>query len=54
MEFNCRRIPVIVYRSASDKLAIDSFVLLICGLSLISPKIEKDCLANCLQSKICK
>ena len=54
MEFNCRRIPVIVYRSASDKLAIDSFVLLICGLSLISPKIEKDCLANCFQSKICK
>ena len=38
MEFNCRRIPVIVHRSASDKLAIDSLVLLICGLSLIPPQ----------------
>ena len=54
MEFNCRRISVIVHRSASDKLTIDSFVLLISGLSLIPPKIEKDCLANCFQSKICK
>ena len=53
MEFNCRRIPVIVHRSASDKLTIDSLVLLICGLSLIPPKIEKECLANCFQSKIC-
>ena len=32
-ECNCRRISVIVYRSASDKLAVDSFVLLVCGLS---------------------
>ena len=54
MEFNCRRIPVIVHRSASDKLAIHSFVLFICGLTLIPPKVEKECLANCFQSKICK
>ena len=54
MEFNCRRISVIAHRSVSDKLAIDSLVLLVCGLSLITPKIEKDCLANCFQSKICK
>ena len=53
-EFNCRRISVIAHRSVSDKLAIDSLVLLVCGLSLITPKIEKDCLANCFQSKICK
>ena len=32
-ECNCRRISVIVYGSASDKLAVDSFVLLVCGLS---------------------
>ena len=33
MEFNCRLISVIVHRSASDKLAIDSLVLLISGLT---------------------
>ena len=32
-ECNCRRISVIIYRSASDKLAVDSFVLLVCELS---------------------
>ena len=37
-EFNCRRISVIVHRSASDKLSIDSLVLPVSGLSLISPK----------------
>ena len=51
-EFNLRRISVIVHRSASDKLAIDSLVLLVCGLSLIPLKREKECLANCFQSKI--
>ena len=30
---NCRRISVIVHGSASDKLAVDSLVLLVCGLS---------------------
>ena len=54
MEFNSPRISVIVHRSVSDKLAIDSLVLFVCGLSLIPPKIEKECLANCFQSKICK
>ena len=43
----CRRISVVVHLSASDKLAVDSLVLLLCGLSLILPKREKDCLANC-------
>ena len=42
-EFNCGPISVIVHRSASDKLAIDSLVLLVCGLSLIPPKREKEC-----------
>ena len=54
MEFNCRRISVIVHRSVSDKLVTDSLVLLVCGLSLNPPKIEKECLANCFLSKICK
>ena len=36
-EFNCWRISVIVHRSANDKLAVDSLVLLVCGLSLIPP-----------------
>ena len=53
-EGNCRRISVIVHRSASDKLAVDSLVLLVCGLSLFPPKREKECLANCFQSKICE
>ena len=43
-EFDCRRISVIVHRSVSDKLAADSLVLLVCGLSLIPPKREKECL----------
>ena len=30
-EFDCRRISVIVHRSASDKLAVDSLVLLVWG-----------------------
>ena len=37
-ELNCRRISVIVHRSASDELAVDSLVLLVCGPSLILPK----------------
>ena len=41
-EFNCRRISVIVHRSASDKLAFDSLVcigkLAVCGLSLNIPR----------------
>ena len=45
-EFNCQRISVIVYCSASDKLAFDSLVLLFCGLSLIPAKRLK---ANCFR-----
>ena len=41
---------VIVHRSASDKLAVDSLVLLVCGLSLIPQRRdrerEKECLAD--------
>ena len=32
-EFNCRRIFLIVHHSTSDKLAVDSVVLLVCGLA---------------------
>ena len=53
-ELNRRLISVIVHRCASDKLAIDSLVLLVCGLSLNPLKREKECLANCFQSKICE
>ena len=51
-EFNCRRISVIVHRSASDKLAVDSLVLLECLWTEL--KREKECLGNCFQSKICE
>ena len=51
IEFNSRRISVIVHRSASNKLAVDSLVLLVYGLCLIPLlKREKGCLANCFQS----
>ena len=40
-EFNCRQISVIVHRSASDKLAVDSLVLLVCGPSLIPQRVRK-------------
>ena len=54
-EFECWRIFVIVYCSASDKLAINSLVLLVWDvLSPIPPKREKEYLANCFQSKICE
>ena len=46
-EFDCWRISVIVHRSANDKLAFDSLVLLVCGLSLIPP-------GNFFQSTICE
>ena len=46
-EFDCWRISVIVHRSANDKLAFDSLVLLVCGLSLIP-------LGNFFQSTICE
>ena len=51
-EFNCWRISVIVHRSANDKLAVDSLVLLVCGLSLIPLEIFSNqrfvntCVAN--------
>ena len=41
IEFNSGRISVIVHRSASDKQAVDSLVLLVCGLSLIPLKRQK-------------
>ena len=50
IEFNSRRISVILHRSASDKQAVDSLVLLVCGLSLIPVKREKGCLENCFPS----
>ena len=50
IEFNSRRISVIVHRSASDNQAVDSLVLLVCGLSLIPLKRKKGCLENCFQS----
>ena len=34
-EINCRRIYLTVHGSANDKLAVDSVVLLVCGLCLI-------------------
>ena len=34
-------------------LAVDSLVLLVCGLSLIPPMREKECLAKCFHRKIC-
>ena len=40
-EFKCRPISLIVHRSAGDKLAVDSLVLLVCGLSLIPLKRER-------------
>ena len=46
-EFNRRRISVIVHRSPSDKLAINSLILLVFAPSLIPLKREKECLANC-------
>ena len=51
---NFQRIPLIVHRSAGDKLTVDLLVLLVCRLSLIPPKREKECLANFFQSKICE
>ena len=34
-------------------LAVDSLVLLVCGVSLIPPMREKECLAKCFHWKIC-
>ena len=36
------QISVIVHRSATDKLAVDSLVLLVCGLSIIPPKRSRE------------
>ena len=51
-ECNYQRISVNAHRSASDNLAVDSLVLFVCRPSLIPPKKEKECLADCFQSKI--
>ena len=53
-ECNYQRVSVIAHRSASDKLAVDSLVLFVRRLSFIPPKREKECLADCFQSKICE
>ena len=37
----------IVHRSASDKLPVDSLVLIFYELSVIPPKREKHCLVIC-------
>ena len=52
-EFNCRRTSVMFNRS-DDKLAVNSLISLVCRLSLIPPKREKECMANCFSSKICE
>ena len=61
-EFDDRRISVIVHRSASDKLAVESFTLLAClGPSLVwgrvSSKVSSQtfvnsCLAHSISVKI--
>ena len=48
------KISVIVHHSACDKLTNDSLILLVFGLNFTPPKREKECLANCFQSKICE
>ena len=53
-DFNFRRISVMFYRSAGDKLAVNSLVSLVCRLSLVPPNREKECMANCFPSKICE
>ena len=51
-EFDGRRISVIVYRSASDKLAVESFTRLACfGPSLIPVK-ERERVSGKIQLKI--
>ena len=49
---DCRRILVTVHRSAGDKLAVDSLILLVWDWVLFLQR-ERKCLANCFQSKIC-
>ena len=51
-EFDCRRISVIVHRSASDKLAVESFTRLACfGPSLIPVK-ERERVSGKVQLKV--
>ena len=46
-EFDGRRISVIVHRSPSDKLAVESFTRLAClGPSLMPVKEREECLAT--------
>ena len=45
-EFDCRRISVIVHRSAIDKLAVDWLVLLVWGWVFFRSKREKECLVK--------
>ena len=44
----------LIERGARTGLVVDSLVLLVCGLSFIPPKREKECLANRFQLKICE
>ena len=54
-EFDDRRISVIVYRSASDKLAVESFTLLAClGSSLYSGQRKRQSVWQGFQSNICE
>ena len=51
-EFDARRISVIVHRSASDKLAVESFTRLACfGPSLIPVK-ERERVSGKVQLKV--
>ena len=51
-EFHGRRISVIIHRSASDKLAVESFVRLACfGPSLITVK-ERERVSGKVQLKV--
>ena len=53
-EFDCQRISVIIHRSASDNLPLIDWSCSF-GTDSYSPKkIEKECLTNCFQSKICE
>ena len=54
-EFDGRQISVIVHRSASDKLAVESFTRLAClGPSLYSGQRKRQSVCQGFQSNICE
>ena len=50
--YDCRRISVIVYRSVSDKLAVDSLVLLVWSWVLFLQRVQYDCTINVTRSTL--